>query len=66
MQRFLARASLVLLPAMRALGKAPHAGIFRQIELRQEITAAGFEILKIENDATKGNDNRPYIVARKR
>ncbi len=57
---------LALLPAMRAFGKAPHAGTFGLIELSQEITAAGFEILDIENHATKGNDNRPYIVARKR
>lgn len=57
---------LALLPAMRALGKAPYAGTFRLIELSQEMTAAGFEILQIENHATKGNDNRPYIVARKR
>ena len=26
----------------------------------------GFDILATENHATKGNDNRPYIVARKR
>ena len=57
---------LALLPAMRAFGKAPYAGTFGLIELSQEITAAGFEILDIENHATKGNDNRPYIVARKR
>ncbi len=57
---------LVLLPAMRAIGKAPYAGVFRAAELSQHICAAGFDILAIENHATKGNDNRPYIVARKR
>jgi ubiquinone/menaquinone biosynthesis C-methylase UbiE len=55
-----------LLPAMRAIGKAPHAGVFRAAELSQHICAAGFDILATENHATKGNDNRPYIVARKR
>ena len=55
-----------LLPAMRAIGKAPYAGVFRAADLSQHICAAGFDILATENHATKGNDNRPYIVARKR
>jgi ubiquinone/menaquinone biosynthesis C-methylase UbiE len=54
------------LPAMRAIGKAPYAGVFRAADLSQHISAAGFDILATENHATKGNDNRPYIVARKR
>jgi ubiquinone/menaquinone biosynthesis C-methylase UbiE len=54
------------LPAMRAIGKAPYAGVFRAADLGQHISAAGFDILATENHATKGNDNRPYIVARKR
>ncbi|MDT2020823.1 class I SAM-dependent methyltransferase [Methylocella sp. CPCC 101449] len=54
------------IPAMRALGFAPYAGVFRAAELRQQIGAAGFDILASENHATKGNDNRPFIVARKR
>jgi ubiquinone/menaquinone biosynthesis C-methylase UbiE len=54
------------LPAMRAIGKAPYAGVFRAAALRQYIDAAGFDILAVENHASKGNDNRPYIVARKR
>lgn len=57
---------LALLPAMRALGKAPYAGIFRAADLNQLIHAAGFDMLAAESHATKGNDNRPYIVARKR
>jgi ubiquinone/menaquinone biosynthesis C-methylase UbiE len=54
------------LPAMRAIGKAPYAGVFRAAGLSQHICAAGFDILATESHATKGNDNRPYIVARKR
>jgi ubiquinone/menaquinone biosynthesis C-methylase UbiE len=54
------------LPAMRAVGVAPYAGVFRAADLSQQISAAGFDILATENHATKGNDNRPYIVARKR
>lgn len=55
-----------LLPAIRAIGKAPYAGVFRAADLSQHICAAGFDILATESHATKGNDNRPYIVARKR
>lgn len=54
------------LPAMRAIGKAPHVGVFRAEELSRHISAAGFDILATENHATKGNDHRPYIVARRK
>jgi ubiquinone/menaquinone biosynthesis C-methylase UbiE len=57
---------LALLPAMRAIGKAPYAGVFRAADLGQHIRAAGFDILATESHATKGDDSRPYIVARKR
>lgn len=57
---------LVLLPAMHAIGKAPYAGVFRAADLSQHICAAGFDILATESHATKGNEARPYIVARKR
>ncbi|MFK0686511.1 class I SAM-dependent methyltransferase [Ochrobactrum sp. BD67] len=57
---------LALLPAMRAIGKAPYAGVFGATELSQQISAAGFDILAVEGHAMTGNDNRPYIVARKR
>lgn len=53
------------LPMMRAIGLAPYAGVFRAEELRQLVCTAGFDIVACENHATKGNDNRPYIVARK-
>ncbi len=57
---------LVLLPAMRAIGKAPYVSVFSQAELCWLLNAAGFEILASENHATKGNDRRPFVVARKR
>lgn len=57
--------SLVLLPAMRAIGKASYVSVFRQAELCQLVSSAGFDILTTENHATKGNDRRPCIVARK-
>jgi ubiquinone/menaquinone biosynthesis C-methylase UbiE len=56
---------MLLLPAMRAIGKAPHASVFRAAELEQQIKAPGFDIDAVEKHATKGNDYRPYIVARK-
>ncbi|MDP3079039.1 bifunctional 2-polyprenyl-6-hydroxyphenol methylase/3-demethylubiquinol 3-O-methyltransferase UbiG [Bradyrhizobium sp.] len=57
---------LVLLPAMRAIGMAPYVSVFRASELSHLISAAGFDISATENHATKGNNTRPYIVARKR
>ena len=56
---------LVLLPAMRAVGKAPYAGVFRAADLSRHICAAGFDILATESHATKGREARPFIVARK-
>ncbi|MDO8324723.1 MAG: class I SAM-dependent methyltransferase [Phenylobacterium sp.] len=56
----------VLLPAMRAVGRAPYVSVFRQAELCELVSAAGFDILAAENHATKGDDRRPCIVARKR
>lgn len=53
------------LPVMRALRLAPYAAIFSAAELKDRVSAAGFQILAIESHATKGKDWRPYIVARK-
>lgn len=55
----------LVLPAMRMIGKAPYAGIFRETELTELIRAAGFEIVAVEDHATTGKGGRPYIVARK-
>jgi hypothetical protein len=55
-----------LLPAMRAIGRAPYAGVFSEAELKQQIVAAGFDIVTTEYHATKKNDTRPYIVAKKK
>ncbi|KQX85330.1 class I SAM-dependent methyltransferase [Variovorax sp. Root473] len=54
---------LAVLPAMRAIGLAPHAGVFRAAELGSQLQAAGFEVIAAENHATKGGENRPFIVA---
>jgi len=57
--------SLVLLPGMRAIGRAPFVSVFRQAELCELVSSAGFDLLATENHATRGNDRRPCIVARK-
>lgn len=57
--------SLVLLPAMRAIGKAPYVSVFRQAELCRLVSSAGFDLIATENHASRGNDRRPCIVARK-
>ncbi len=56
----------LVLPALRAIGMAPHAGVFTSEKLREFLNAGGIEIVAAENHATKGDDHRPYIVARKR
>jgi ubiquinone/menaquinone biosynthesis C-methylase UbiE len=55
-----------MLPAMRAVGKAPHVTIFNGAALNVQVSAAGFELLASERHAAKGKDVRAYIVARKR
>lgn len=56
----------VLLPAMRAVGKAPFVSIFTAVELNQRFLDAGFDVLASERHALKGKDIRPFILARKR
>ena len=53
------------IPVMQAIGKAPHVCVLRGAELGDTIAQAGFRIIKSESHATKGNEPRPYIVARK-
>jgi ubiquinone/menaquinone biosynthesis C-methylase UbiE len=55
-----------LLPAMRAIGKAPYTNVFREAELNQLVCATGFDILATEAHTAKGNKPCPYIVARRR
>ncbi len=57
---------LALLPAMRAIGKAPHTNALRALELSRLVSLTGFDILAIEAHATKGNEASPYIVARRK
>lgn len=56
----------VMIPAMRAVGKAPYVTVFSEAELGEYISAAGFDILTKEIHATSRKDTRPFIVARKK
>lgn len=56
----------LLLPAMRAIGQAPHASVFSAADLSRYVSIAGFDILSTESHSTKRDDKRPYIVARKK
>jgi hypothetical protein len=48
------RIRIALLPAMRALGRAPYAGAFAKVDLNQLICAAGFDIIATESHANQG------------
>lgn len=55
----------VMLPAMRAVGKAPPVLCFKETALREAIGRNGFVVEAVEFHGTKGRDARPFIVARK-
>ncbi|EFZ02559.1 methyltransferase [Metarhizium robertsii] len=56
----------VVLPAMQAVGRAPHVNKFTGAELKRRIREAGFEILAEEVHSSKGDDGRLFIVARRK
>lgn len=53
------------IPAMRAVGLAPHVSAFDKVALEQLVKGAGFEVLAREDHASKGKDARPYVVSRR-
>ncbi|WP_226637945.1 class I SAM-dependent methyltransferase [Brevundimonas poindexterae] len=55
----------VLLPAMRAIGKAPHVNVLKQVNLVEGLESAMFDVLLVEDHSTRGKMKRPYIVALK-
>jgi len=55
----------VLIPAMRAVGLAPHVSAFGAGDLTALVAEAGLDILATESHATKGRDIRPFILARR-
>lgn len=56
----------LVLPVMRAVGRAPFVRSFGQAELSRHIAEAGFEILAVETHASRGRDGRPFIIARRK
>jgi ubiquinone/menaquinone biosynthesis C-methylase UbiE len=55
----------LVLPLMRALGKAPYVLCFSAEQLQAAMTQQGLEILSVERHGSKGKDFRVFIVARK-
>ncbi|NQD93505.1 class I SAM-dependent methyltransferase [Pseudomonas sp. CrR25] len=55
----------LVLPLMRALGRAPHVLCFSADQLQAAMTQQGLEIVAVERHASKGQDIRAFIVARK-
>lgn len=56
----------VVLPAMQAVGRAPHVSKFTGAELKRRIQEAGFEVLAEEVHSSKGDDGRLFVVARRK
>ncbi len=55
----------LVLPLMRAIGKAPHVHCFKEEALLAAIVRQGMEIVSVERHGTQGKDIRVFIVARK-
>ena len=55
----------VLLPIMRAIGKAPQVLCFDAAHLQAALVRQGLHIEAVERHGTKGKDPRVFIVARK-
>ncbi|TXD36229.1 class I SAM-dependent methyltransferase [Lujinxingia vulgaris] len=50
---------------MQALGKAPGVSRVSERGLKQAMGEAGFEVVVCERHASKGRDDRPFIVAKR-
>lgn len=55
----------VVLPVMRAFGRAPSVGVFDAARLRAAIARHGFAIEAVERHGTTRRDIRTFIVARR-
>ncbi|MDO5692579.1 MAG: class I SAM-dependent methyltransferase [Pseudomonadota bacterium] len=55
----------VLMPVLRAVGRAPHMRFLDEPRLRAAMERAGLRVLASERHGTRGKDVRPFIVARK-
>lgn len=55
----------VLMPVLRALGRAPRMQFLDEPRLRAAMERAGLQVLASERHCTRGKDVRAFIVARK-
>lgn len=55
----------LVLPVMRAVGKAPQVLCFDAAALQSAITRQGMDIVSVERHGTRGKDFRVFIVARR-
>lgn len=55
----------LVLPLMRAIGKAPHVLCFDAAALQTAMVRQGLELVAVERHGSKGKDIRVFIVARK-
>ena len=55
----------LLVPLMRAIGKAPHVLVFNAVQLRSAFERHGLEIEAVERHGTQRKDIRVFIVARR-
>ena len=60
---FVVGALRVLLPALRAVGRAPHMQFVDEPRLRAAMQRAGLQVLASERHGTRGKDVRAFIVA---
>ena len=56
----------IMLPAMRAVGRAPYVNSLTAAKLELVIEKAGFEIIERGYHGSKGKDARPFLVAKQR
>lgn len=54
----------LVIPVMQAVGKAPHVASFSVDGLEDTLHDADFALELTENHAGKGDDHRPFVVAR--
>ncbi|MGL5136316.1 MAG: methyltransferase domain-containing protein, partial [Beijerinckiaceae bacterium] len=55
----------MVIPVMRAIGKAPFVDSFNAIRLEDEMARAGFAIVERGRHGSRGKDARIFLVARK-
>lgn len=55
----------LVVPLMRAIGKAPDVLVFHEAALTEAMTRQGLEMVSVERHGTRGKDFRVFTVARR-